>query len=404
MPMHLRRTKTKVLSVLTLLGFLFSVSPLSLRAADDVDALQLEIQNRKAEIASINKQLDEYKKKIKEYSAKSASLQNDVAMIENDIAMTELDVAATQAEIDAATLELQIINGQVDEANTKLLKQKDMLGDLVFALHKEDQSGGMLQAFLGAKDVDDIFRAVTDLETVNGDLEKALTATELTKNDLQDSLADQANKLADLQVLQTELATQVDALEGRRNAKLVLAQEAADSESGYRVLMSELREEQQSITARINALQNQVEDQLAATGDPNPASITWPVGDHSRITTLFHDPSYPFRHLFEHSGLDIAVPQGTAVEAAAPGVVAWAKTGSQYGNYVMIIHADGLATLYAHLSRIDVQQDEYVERGQVIGLSGGRPGTPGAGLSTGSHLHFEVRLNGIPVDPKKYLP
>jgi murein DD-endopeptidase MepM/ murein hydrolase activator NlpD len=70
----------------------------------------------------------------------------------------------------------------------------------------------------------------------------------------------------------------------------------------------------------------------------------------------------------------------------------------------MIIHANGLATLYAHMSRLDVVQDQYVTRGQVIGLSGGRAGSPGAGFSTGPHLHFEVREDGIPVDPYKYLP
>jgi murein DD-endopeptidase MepM/ murein hydrolase activator NlpD len=70
----------------------------------------------------------------------------------------------------------------------------------------------------------------------------------------------------------------------------------------------------------------------------------------------------------------------------------------------MIIHSNGFATLYAHMSRIDVDVDQYVARGQIIGLSGGRPGTAGAGFSTGPHVHFELRKNGIPVDPGPYLP
>jgi len=96
-------------------------------------------------------------------------------------------------------------------------------------------------------------------------------------------------------------------------------------------------------------------------------------------------------------------PRGTSVLAAASGYVAWARTGPSYGNYIMIIHANGMSTLYAHLSQMNVVADQFVARGDLIGRSGGVPGTQGAGLSTGAHLHFEVRKNGIPVNPLDYL-
>ncbi len=126
----------------------------------------------------------------------------------------------------------------------------------------------------------------------------------------------------------------------------------------------------------------------------------------SLITAYFHDADYPFKQWFEHSGIDIAVSQGTSVKAADEGYVAIAKfDGSSSYSYVMIVHADGYATVYGHLSSVSVSPDDYVYKGQVIGGSGGIPGTPGCGsFSTGAHLHFEVRLDGIPVDPLPYLP
>lgn len=124
------------------------------------------------------------------------------------------------------------------------------------------------------------------------------------------------------------------------------------------------------------------------------------------ITYGFHDPDYPYKSLAgEHTGMDIAAAQGTKAKAAGDGIVVEIVQGSvDQTSYVLISHKDGLITKYAHLSRIDVVIGEQVEQGDIIGLSGGIPGTVGAGPYTnGAHLHFEVLKNGIAVDPENYL-
>lgn len=380
-----------------------SVAIAETTSPEEIKGLQSEIQNRKAEIESINKRLEEYKKKIAEYTKLSDSLSNDIALIENEMAMTELDVAATQNEIESENLQLALLDASVEENDQKLQREREMLKEILFEISQQDTQGGTFEIILGARNFQEVFSATMELQSVNTDLKKTLIATQQTKESLEEKQSAREAKLANLTELQSELEAKVAQLDSRREAKEVLNFETRESEAEYRVLLSELRQEQQGITARISELQSEIESRLADSDAGGDLSvISWPV--IGRITTTFYDPTYPFRHLFEHSGLDIAVPQGTAIEASAPGIVAWAKTGRQYGNYVMIIHANGFATLYAHMSRIDVAADQYVARGQVIGLSGGRPGTAGAGFSTGPHVHFELRKNGIPVNPMDYLP
>lgn len=130
----------------------------------------------------------------------------------------------------------------------------------------------------------------------------------------------------------------------------------------------------------------------------------WPV--QGRISAGFYNAAYQAFFGVPHKGVDIVVGQGTAVSAAADGVVYLARNGGRYGySYVLIGHRNGYATLYGHLSSISVSSGEDVRAGQLVGYSGGTPGTVGAGpMTTGAHLHFEVIRNGEHVDPLTILP
>ena len=121
------------------------------------------------------------------------------------------------------------------------------------------------------------------------------------------------------------------------------------------------------------------------------------------ITYGFHDPKYPFDG--DHTGIDIAVSQGTGVKATTAGTVIEAVDGGASGySYIVIRHKNNLSTVYGHLSKVGVKAGEEVDISEIIGLSGGAVGAPGSGSNTtGPHLHFEVRLNGAAVDPVNYL-
>ena len=135
---------------------------------------------------------------------------------------------------------------------------------------------------------------------------------------------------------------------------------------------------------------------IGADGFCSPVGSGWV----SRVTSEFGYRSDPFTGQTKgHTGIDIAVPTGTPVRAALPGVVTTAAyNAGGYGYYVMIDHGNGMVTLYAHNSKLLVRAGDTVETGDIVSLSGS------TGRSTGPHLHFEVRVDGQRVNPRSYLP
>ena len=125
--------------------------------------------------------------------------------------------------------------------------------------------------------------------------------------------------------------------------------------------------------------------------------MVWPA--IGAITTYFHETG-PYWVKGYHEGLDIGASYGSPIRAAEDGIVVEAETGwnSGYGNYVKVDHGDGVVTLYAHMSSLGSTPWQQVKRGELIGYVGS------TGASTGPHLHFEVRLGGVKMDPLAYLP
>ena len=124
------------------------------------------------------------------------------------------------------------------------------------------------------------------------------------------------------------------------------------------------------------------------------------------ITAGYFDLSYEAVFGVPHRAVDIAVPQATPVRSVSDGVVFAFKDGGLTGySYILIGHRNGYASLYGHVSSSFVKQGDIVSAGQMIGLSGGRPGTRGAGyMTTGSHLHLEITKDGVHVNPTSILP
>ena len=157
--------------------------------------------------------------------------------------------------------------------------------------------------------------------------------------------------------------------------------------------MSDIQAQIQAQLAAAQAQSSTPAPQAGPVQGESSSGFIWPV--NGPVTSPFCEPR-PWESC--HPGIDIGVPTGTPIHAAAAGTVAIAGPESGYGNYTCIDHGGGLSSCYAHQESISASVGQHVSQGQVIGIS------DCTGLCFGPHLHFEVRVNGQVVDPMGYLP
>lgn len=370
----------------------------------EIGELNDTIKKKRASVDDIQGKIGTYKALVAKKQAEAVTLADQIGLLENRMAESELDIAGNEQEISLVNDELALVEKEIGAFEAQLERDRLLMAEILRTMDAED-GDVLLNAVFSTRSIADLFDQLAYLASVNDELSGALARARDTRDALVGTRTAEEGKKARLNELQASLIAARRGLEEEKGAKETLLIESKDSEAEYRSLLAKSREEEAYISQQIARLQGEIEEKITAHDDIGDSSVmSWPVdAAYKGISTLFHDPTYPFRHLFEHSGLDIPQKQGTPVGAAAPGYVAWTRVGSMYGNYVMVIHRNGLATLYAHLSKVSVKADQFVARGAAIGLSGGMPGTSGAGLSTGPHLHFEVRKNGVPVNPMPYM-
>jgi len=373
---------------------------------EEIEGLNDEVQKKKEDLQEINGRIDRYKDLVASKKIESASLEDQMGLLDNKIAKTEVGIEIAEKEIRAYDLQIQKANEKIAEMEGKMAVERQLLGSMARRLYRKQTGKSMLEILLSHATFSDFFSemyAIATLQrTVNetlGRIQSLHASTEAEQRDREDRMAEVSKKKLGLEVERRRL-------DDERGLKSNLLVETRTSEMEYRYLLAELQREQNEADSEISYLERVLREKIILSDRVKDTStvLSWPLEPTRGISATFHDLEYPFRHIFEHPGSDIRAYQGTPIRAAAGGVIARAKNAGLGYSYIMIIHNNDLSTVYGHVSRISVREDTYVERGEIIGYSGGQPGTPGAGsLTTGPHLHFETRLRGIPVNPMGYL-
>jgi len=377
---------------------------------EEIDTLNREIEARKDKIKQLEDAIAQHQKTIEQKQLEAVSLKNQISILDNRVAQTETDVNLTREKISEAQLEIEALDLTIKEKQKTIDKQKKIIATIVRNINAQDQKT-YLEILLTSKNFADFYDQVKYLESVYADLGRSVKALRLANEELNSKKEQVDNRRQLYENLKKELENKQVDLQEQVGLKQNLLAETKSSEKRYTTLLASLRQQYQSVESEIKTYENRVRQKLEATNkfsgieQVGGGDFAWPVPSHY-LTAIFHDPDYPFRNVFEHSAIDIRAAQGTPVRAAAAGYVAQAKkcsTASCY-SYVLIVHSGNISSVYGHLSGIIVEQDQFVGKGDIIGYSGGTPGTVGAGpFVTGPHLHFEIRLNGIPVDPMGYL-
>jgi murein DD-endopeptidase MepM/ murein hydrolase activator NlpD len=349
---------------------------------------------------------------------------------------------AKKTELHAATVRVTDLQSQLDRTNAAISNVNSRLNDLAaqerstemklrwntiqlntaeksLKLHDDLLKRRLVDVYehgdLGYLSVLLASKSFTDFVERWEDLRLLIAANQRVVRERKAAEVKVASAQRDLESAQAALQSEQQAQQRARNQLDVLAAERQNlvdvADAQRRHVASEVAQiedlsatEEAQLEALIVERQRQIEAQreaarraagIAGTTSA-PGALSWPVS--GTITSPFGYRRNPFGGGMEfHQGLDIAAPMGTTITAAASGTVISAGWYGGYGNYILIDHGGGMATGYGHCSQIFVSVGQQVQKGQAIGAVGS------TGASTGPHLHFEVRINGKPVDPAAYL-
>jgi murein DD-endopeptidase MepM/ murein hydrolase activator NlpD len=374
----------------------------------EIDKINSDIARKKASIEELQRQQDSYKQAIQAKQQEKADLQNQLAIFDNRLASLQASIDKLKLNIEEVQLEIRKLDLEIVAKENEIKRQKEQIATALSLLYKEGDKSD-LEIILMNDNFSEYIDQIKQLKDLNSGISDSLDALKTKQASLKSDREAQTERQNSLTKLQADLIAQQQNLGDERGSKQIVLDQTKNSEAEYQKLLAQAKREQENAAADISNLEKTIRQKLSKSKqfnalDTSGEGFTWPVPKNT-ITAYFHDPEYPFRNVFEHPAIDIRAGQGTPVRAAASGYVARAKDGGATGySYIMLVHNDGLSTVYGHVSVISVNEEDYVTQGQVIGMSGGMPGTRGAGrLTTGAHMHFEVRLNGLPVNPLDYL-
>jgi len=339
-----------------------------------------------------------------------ASLTDQIATLDGRLAATDDQLARLGGQIDAVGAkltttreklgllreQLRLKRLELRQAEKKLALEKDSFQQRVVATDKTSDLTYVDVVLESTSFEDLITRMSVVRDFIAGD-DDLVGRFQNTRDAVEGGKQAIAGKESAVHAAVADLQQQSDALAGLRAAQaasLALRKQKNGTLASVEGNLALLERQENELLAESNSLTGVING--SSGGGGGTGSLIWPV--HGPVTSPFGWRIHPILGTKKfHTGIDIGVGYGTPIHAADSGAVIYATWMSGYGNVIIIDHGRGISTLYAHQSSLAVGNGVKVSRGQTIGYVGS------TGFSTGPHLHFEMRVNGTPVDPMAYL-
>ncbi len=342
-----------------------------------------------SQLDDINDKIDDIQSELNAGKKQSSALQNEIRALEKQIYSAEVELNALQKNINSTKSKISQKLQELSILETEIADQNDSLNARLRNMYKNGEVG-ILTVLLGSSDMSDfmtnldIIQRIYDsdaklLEQLQAQYDKVI-GQKMELQALRDTLlsqqAEESVRQESLQSSKGQVQSKKSAID-KDNAQLARQIDALNAEAN-------------ALTAKILALQG--------GGNYIGGNMAWPSQASTRISSAFGNRIHPILRVYKmHTGIDIAAPSGTNILAANAGTVISAGWNNSYGYMVMIDHGGGIVTLYAHSSKLLVSKGTVVARGQSIAKVGS------TGRSTGPHLHFEVRVNGVYKNPRDYV-
>jgi murein DD-endopeptidase MepM/ murein hydrolase activator NlpD len=398
--MHRSRAYLSTILVVVLLAF--SVGPAFAATSSDLQKHEDAAAAARRKAAAASRLAAKLADQTAMLDRRIDALQNDVDKLEPVLAEAARNRASLQAQVEKLRRQVMALEASISKTQTQYDYQSRLLEKRMTAAYREGD-WYYLEIILGAKDLKDLIDRSEFINRVIEANRRDAIELDRTKRDLESSKSEMQRALTQVSEKRAE-AVSVEKrwrdLRSQRQAK-VNAQQAIYGEK--RSLLAETKKnitKLKAIAAAEDRASDRIRAQLAAGGGSGVYNgvMQWPVPASYNITSPFGWRMHPilgYRRF--HAGIDIAAPSGSTIVASGSGTVISAGYYGGYGNVVMIDHGNGVVTVYAHQSAIGASVGQRVSKGERIGAVGS------TGLSTGPHLHFEVRINGNPVNPMSYL-
>lgn len=345
------------------------------------------IAGPKEDLRKAEAKLEDLQNKIDRDKAKAATTREKIKLLNRLLIELQMEVAKLDRQVEAVEYEVRNAQARIDATQAEIDAVSDKANEQAVMLYKAGEFE-TIEALLDSQSLAELDERIEML----GVAAQENTGALVRYGRLQVKIRTQKEELFDKKdQLAETLKQRSKYLEAQSERKMELAslyQELRGRLMSNRDKESHVRSEMDDIKQAL--LEYQAKASVASLGTSGKGFI-WPLNGP---VTSYYGPRWGRMH----TGIDIDGVTGQPIVAAKEGVVALARYYSGYGNAVIVDHGGGYATLYAHMSAYEVSAGDYVDQGKIVGYVGC------TGSCTGDHLHFEVRVDGNPVDPMPYLP